>query len=1264
MGENSNITFIESLRKKGDIDEYLQQSIKHNDVEFEWIYGTKQGNDISKDTFIKLKHGLDKNTSVSALDESNTLDIRCEIKGKHNKSIMGNVRVTLTGIHEIKQYCLQDNFDDLNPSFMKKNMYKDPKHPSKKFTSIESNEYPCRVNVKQETELQYTGPELTNSSPELNVVLKQWQTKNKFFRYKKRYSYISSNKLFRIDLTAIKSSKKKKNSNEYHYSRTFKESNILNEPETFELEIEYIGSVSKTLALPPIYTFEEIATLSPFALDIDEGNCGNVLTPDIAFVNNEETDNLYSLSPRYDEGIEFDEPLDSPVNTPRSLPDKITIKEDYWTETKQEDLYKHIEDNKKRFWNQDWLAKNYIFIPRYKRFIQRDDADLPSGEYVVVDISPSITIEDENISRLTISVDYIIEDLFGYNPETDEYSPESPRLDGGSVKGGSVKGGSATKGGGMFSGIDSKCYTPTMINKVFECLEELIHTCYSIIVNTEYYLDSKIKTDILKQYSELTNETQKHKFKLIGPQPVSMGIEHLNPLNPHSIYSKYVVTEKADGVRAQLVIKDNQGYLLTTKKDVFYTGATFEDCKGDWIFDGEYITQNKKGEDIKLFMIFDVYYSSEFSTQPYTYPWSSKKGESRSQIIHTFQTETSIVYNDVYPDSNVRIGFKQYLDGPGKLTKKKNGDFGNLMNIFKSTKRILDMEDNGFEYFTDGLIFLPMFLSVKGMEEGDIVKSIKGTWSLNYKWKPPEENTIDFKVLFMKDKHRNVVHSYTDTSEDGKVQTKYYQKVQLVVDYREEDDESIDFNWSILTDKPINKQTYQYFDPPTHKKDNIHITNIPLTNKQMICLKDKKDIKNGSIIEMRYNPDSKDGFTWTPLRVRDDKFKPQYFTISNNIWSTINEPITTNMIQGTINFDEVRKEVSTTDKYYVGDKFSEDAPIRDLHNYIKSKLISRVCSSNDHRGKLMIADLSCGRGGDIKKYLSSKNEVEFILGLDISSNVNEAAQRYHYTYKPKPKALFLQYDTSKSIEKQEGCIVSMNKEKQEQCCDMLDMIFGKAKTFHKKYKDIQRRYLGIAKQGFDVVSSQFSLHYYFKDEETLRGFCENIQYLCADKGYFIGTCYDGMKVMKTFAQQDTDTLEMSDEFGSLIYQIKKKYTITDFSYNKEDISDMFGHEIDVFMASIGQPITEYLVNFEFFIDIMKEYGFELSLPTFRKGEYNPIKDPIQSFEQIINGTSEIKDNDDEFIKKTKNTDLYKVHSNKEYSLLSGLNNYFIFQKSS
>ena len=176
------------------------------------------------------------------------------------------------------------------------------------------------------------------------------------------------------------------------------------------------------------------------------------------------------------------------------------------------------------------------------------------------------------------------------------------------------------------------------------------------------------------------------------------------------------------------------------------------------------------------------------------------------------------------------------------------------MGIFKSNKKIIGLEDKtgGFEYETDGLIFLPMFLPVKGQNENDIVKTIKGTWSLNYKWKPPHENTIDFKVIFEKDKNKLAVHSYNHVLEDGSKEIRYYQKVKLAVGYDAKQDETIDYNWSILTNEPYNKQSYQYFDPPEHKKDNIHLTNIPLVGKRMICSKDGKDIKNGSIIEMKY----------------------------------------------------------------------------------------------------------------------------------------------------------------------------------------------------------------------------------------------------------------------------------------------------------------------------------------------------------------------------------------------------------------------------
>ena len=73
-------------------------------------------------------------------------------------------------------------------------------------------------------------------------------------------------------------------------------------------------------------------------------------------------------------------------------------------------------------------------------------------------------------------------------------------------------------------------------------------------------------------------------------------------------------------------------------------------------------------------------------------------------------------------------------------------------------------------------------------------------------------------------------------------------------------------------------------------------------------------------------------------------------------------------------------------------------------------------------------------------------------------------------------------------------------------------------------------------------------------------------------------------------------MSFKDPMGNLIYSVDAKYDIENFDYNPENTDNMFGNEIDVYMESIGQKITEYLVNFDFVKDIMKDNGFELDIP--------------------------------------------------------------------
>ena len=110
---------------------------------------------------------------------------------------------------------------------------------------------------------------------------------------------------------------------------------------------------------------------------------------------------------------------------------------------------------------------------------------------------------------------------------------------------------------------------------------------------------------------------------------------------------------------------------------------------------------------------------------------------------------------------------------------------------------------------------------------------------------------------------------------------------------------------------------------------------------------------------------------------------------------------------------------------------------------------------------------------------------------------------------------------------------------------------------------------------------------------------------------------------------------------------------------------MFGNEIEVFMDSIGQPIIEYLVNFDFFIKVMEENDFELVNPrgTTTNIFHNKYFDKgLGSFSKVIEHLPEIRKTDEVFRR------FYSEAFNMNQKMLGGLdklsgfNNYFIFKK--
>ena len=753
--------------------------------------------------------------------------------------------------------------------------------------------------------------------------------------------------------------------------------------------------------------------------------------------------------------------------------------------------------------------------------------------------------------------------------------------------------------------------------------------------------------------------------RFVGPQPVSMSLDCLSPENPNSILSGYVVTEKADGVRAELLILGGEGYLITSKLDIIDTGIQFQNCSGLWLFDGEYITKNINNEEIQLYMIFDVYYAGDggkgvtYPNHAYTYPWISrdKTDICRSLIMHNFRSSVKMISED----SLMTIDFKNYLEGPKELKRDKKDPniYTNITGICKQSKKLLDISkkrEDGYEYEIDGLIYLPMFLSVRSMNEGEIQDNIGGTWPINYKWKPPEENTIDFRVKIVKQGNKDKI---TTITENGKViQCK---EIELYVDYKIYDDSDYDFCKELLKNKP-DRSIFEKTEILFLRDRNIATAKVKLQNGKMLCEKDKVEIVNNMIVEMRFMGIDKE-IKWTPLRFRRDKGnRAQYFKVANNIWKTINEPVVERLIMGKDKEElyKIKTTDSEIDNYYVGgmDDMKNDKPLREFHNYIKSKLIDYVCSIGNR--PISILDTSIGQGGDIQKYLRSKNRINFLLGLDISPDVNRAAKRFFFDKMKKPKAMFMQYDTSEIISDKTG-LIGDNSELNNV---LIDILYEKNRNIPQKYKSYDRTYGGLGKKGFDIISSQFSFHYYCRNESALRNYMNNLSDNCKPGGFFIGTCYDGQKVFDLLKEKDV--VEMKDEFGNLVYSISKDYSSTDFQYKKgdpENNQQLLGNKIDVYMNSIGQKITEYLVNFEYIIQIMKEYDFELydcnksGLMHQSKYQYTP---GMGGFELIL---KDLRSNEDKMLREfySEAYELLKKENQGLVDLIS-LNNWFIFQK--
>jgi len=799
-------------------------------------------------------------------------------------------------------------------------------------------------------------------------------------------------------------------------------------------------------------------------------------------------------------------------------------------------------------------------------------------------------------------------------------------------------------------------------------LKKIIKIILAGIQQSNFPIKRSDEISILNEYkniifTEKPLERRLNSRDFIGLSSISLELENVKSYEDNTISSivkNYSVTDKADGLRKLLYVsKIGKIYLITMNMNVQFTGLVSKNKDYfNSILDGEHVTENKLGNYTNVFLIFDVYFINKKDIR--SLPLYNDGEDNRLFNIHNF-------YKNFKLDS--------YIDGVNKndLMKIKEKEFfisSKSSSIFEQCKLIMQKETDGlFDYEIDGLIFTPIDKGV-GINVGDKPINRKITWNASFKWKPFKFNTIDFLVTTQKNENGqdNVHNIFEDgISNEMTKQLTQYKTLVLRVGFDENKHGFLNPCQDIINDnyeKSKDKDNNKNYKPAPFYPTNPYIEKANLCNlilkenifgdKIMYTENGKEIIDDNTIVEFKYDGTKQFGFNWVPIRVRYDKTReykkglPNYgnaYHVAQSVWRSIHNPITTEMITTGKN---IPVDTTNLEVYYnrKGTK-SNTRGLRDFHNmFIKRKLIN----STTNKGDILI-DTSVGKAGDLYKWIHAS--LSFVLGLDIAQDnienkLDGACARYIKSREKSnniPRALFLQGNSMLNIKNGNACYSDKGKK-------IIDALFERGPKDIKLLGNGVYKNFGIAKEGFNVVSTQFALHYFFESKQTLNAFLRNVSECCKVGGYFIGTCYDGKKIFRLLQNKKEGEIISKQKQQQKIWEIEKMYDHSSF----EDNETSLGYAINVYQESINKKFKEFLVNFNYLTILLENYGFvkitddeakELGLPH-----------SVSSFSEYYN----IMENDIAKDKDMKNSIGNSLSMSPEEKFVSFLNNCFVFKK--
>lgn len=791
-------------------------------------------------------------------------------------------------------------------------------------------------------------------------------------------------------------------------------------------------------------------------------------------------------------------------------------------------------------------------------------------------------------------------------------------------------------------------YVPKLIQEVTNLLK--------IIQQNNYILAISKKNEIIDEYVKLSGSVSK--YNLEARQAQSIEIQHVT----ETVMNKYAVTDKADGERHFLMIHDKHVYFISQTLNVIDSGIKLKTNDYDGtLLDGEYVFIQKhnrylflafdclfhKGIDVRKTVMFmerlekaiDVITNCfvlkghdgfDYKTLPID---NEKFKASLENIMKFYSTELNLYMKNLQHDIPIKtelplIRVKFFIPAHGL---KDNEIFKYSMIMWNKYLNDGDM----YAYKLDGLVYHPLTQMYISKQEDSKY--------LEYKWKPPEKNSIDFYITFEKERKTGKILTIYDNAINEETKNRSYRICYLHVGKK----------------LPTGEIPVLFQEQQELYKAYIFLQDGEARDA------DGNIIRDETVVEFYYenNLDIDERFRWIPLRTRHDKtesvnrFKRKYGNnneTANKIWHSIVNPVLLEDLQSLADDGEFENHLKDMRKklgkesldvlkreayYQKRDRIA--VGMRQFHNWIKSVLIYTYMNPMYQDKKhFSILDVACGQGGDIFKYYYVS--AASVVGIDIDNealwNINGAVSRYNDLRKKKPavpRMSFVCADFTAPLDASHQKNIIKNISNQN--ISMIEKIFPE--------KNMQQ---------FDRIDVQFAFHYFLRDEITWTNVCNNINKCLKPTGFMVITVFDSDKIIEAFKGTSKITLSYTEDGeNKVLVDIIKK------CYNLKNITTGCGVGVYNSMYSFeGDYRTEYLVSKNFLIDEMRtRCNMELIDSDTFENLYEIHKENLMNADNVEENPETRK-----FLKNTSAFYDDTVEMNKVGYQLMRLYRYYVFKK--